>query len=138
MTGNKRRRRNTIMANEAIVTNNAPAAIGPYSVAIKSGNVINVSGQLPIDPATGEFAGDDITSQTRQSLTNVKSVLEAAGATMANVAQATVLLDSIADFGAMNEVYGEFFSAPYPARAAFEVAALPKGAKVEIEVVAYL
>lgn len=126
------------MANEAIVTNNAPAAIGPYSVAIKSGNVINVSGQLPIDPATGEFAGDDITSQTRQSLTNVKSVLEAAGATMANVAQATVLLDSIADFGAMNEVYGEFFSAPYPARAAFEVAALPKGAKVEIEVVAYL
>ena len=126
------------MANEAIVTNNAPAAIGPYSAAIKSGNVISVSGQLPIDPATGEFAGDDITSQTRQSLTNVKSVLEAAGATMANVAQATVLLDSIADFGAMNEVYGEFFSAPYPARAAFEVAALPKGAKVEIEVVAYL
>ncbi len=126
------------MTNEAIVTEKAPAAVGPYSAAIKSGNAIHVSGQLPIDPATGEFAGDDIVAQTRQSLTNVKNVLEAAGATMANVAEATVLLDSITDFGAMNEVYGEFFSAPYPARAAFEVAALPKGAKVEIKVVAYL
>lgn len=126
------------MANEAVVTDKAPAAVGPYSAAIKSGNCIHVSGQLPVDPATGEFAGDDIQAQTRQSLTNVKNVLEAAGATMANVAETVVLLDSIADFGAMNEVYAEFFEAPYPARAAFEVAALPKGAKVEIKAVAYL
>lgn len=126
------------MANEAVVTDKAPAAVGPYSAAIKSGNCIHVSGQLPVDPATGEFAGDDIQAQTRQSLTNVKNVLEAAGASMANVAETVVLLDSIADFGAMNEVYAEFFEAPYPARAAFEVAALPKGAKVEIKAVAYL
>ena len=97
-----------------------------------------MSGQLPIDPATGEFAGADVAVQTRQSLTNIKAVLEAAGATMADVAEVTVLLDDIADFGAMNEVYGEFFSEPYPARAAFEVAALPKAAKVEIKAVAYL
>ena len=95
-----------------------------------------VSGQLPIDPATGEFAGPDIASQTRQSLTNVKAILEASGMTMANVAKTTVLLADIADFAAMNEVYATFFSAPYPARAAFQVAALPKGAKVEIEAVA--
>lgn len=126
------------MAIEAIVTDKAPAAVGPYSAATQAGNCIHVSGQLPVDPATGEFAGDDIASQTRQSLTNVKNVLEAAGATMADVAETTVLLDSIADFGAMNEVYAEFFAAPYPARAAFEVAALPKGAKVEIKAVAYL
>lgn len=126
------------MSIEAVVTDKAPAAVGPYSAATKSGNCINVSGQLPVDPATGEFAGDDIQAQTRQSLTNVKNVLEAAGATMADVAETVVLLDSIADFGAMNEVYAEFFAAPYPARAAFEVAALPKGAKVEIKAVAYL
>lgn len=126
------------MTNKAIVTDKAPAALGPYSAAVQSGNVIHVSGQLPVDPATGEFAGDDIASQTRQSLTNIKNILEAAGATMANVAEVTVLLDSIADFAAMNEVYGEFFCEPYPARACFEVAALPKAAKVEIKAVAYL
>ncbi len=126
------------MANKAVVTSNAPAALGPYSAGVVSGNVIHVSGQLPVDPATGEFAGDDIQSQTRQSLTNVRSILEAAGATMANVAEVTVLLDDINDFAAMNEVYAEFFSEPYPARACFEVAAIPKGAKLEIKAVAYL
>lgn len=126
------------MAIEAIVTDKAPAALGPYSAAVKAGNCIHVSGQLPVDPATGEFAGDDIQAQTRQSLTNIKNILEAAGATMADVAEVTVLLDDIADFGPMNEVYGEFFEAPYPSRAAFEVAAIPKGAKVEIKAVAYL
>lgn len=126
------------MSNEAIVTDKAPAALGPYSAAVKSGNVIHVSGQLPVDPATGEFAGDDIASQTRQSLTNIQNILAAAGATMANVAECTVLLDDINDFAGMNEVYGEFFSEPFPARAAFEVAALPKAAKVEIKAVAYL
>ena len=126
------------MSNEAIVTDKAPAALGPYSAAVKSGNVIHVSGQLPVDPATGEFAGEDIASQTRQSLTNIQNILAAAGATMANVAECTVLLDDINDFAGMNEVYGEFFSEQYPARAAFEVAALPKAAKVEIKAVAYL
>ena len=126
------------MSNEAIVTDKAPAALGPYSAAVKSGNVIHVSGQLPVDPATGEFAGEDIASQTRQSLTNIQNILAAAGATMANVAECTVLLDDINDFAGMNEVYGEFFSEPFPARAAFEVAALPKATKVEIKAVAYL
>ena len=126
------------MAKEAISTANAPAAIGPYSQAIKAGGTIYVSGQLPIDPATGEFAGDDIRSQTRQSLTNVKNILSEAGTDMGAVVKTTVLLADIADFAAMNEVYAEFFEAPFPARAAFQVAALPKAAKVEIEVVAVL
>ena len=124
------------MAKTAIHTENAPAAIGPYSQAIKAGNTIYVSGQLPIDPKTGEFAGEDIESQTRQSLTNVQNILREAGADMENVVKTTVLLADIADFAAMNGVYAEFFSAPFPARAAFQVAALPKAAKVEIEVVA--
>ena len=128
------------MAIEAIVTDKAPAALGPYSAAVAAPatKAIHVSGQLPIDPATGEFAGEDIQAQTRQSLTNIKNILEAAGASMADVAEVTVLLDDIADFAGMNEVYGEFFTAPYPSRAAFEVAALPKAAKVEIKAVAYL
>ena len=124
------------MSKAALHTDNAPAAIGPYSQAIKAGNMIYVSGQLPIDPATGEFAGSDIESQTRQSLTNVKKILESAGAGMQHVVKTTVLLADIADFAAMNGVYAEFFEAPFPARAAFQVAALPKAAKVEIEVVA--
>ncbi len=124
------------MAKTAIHTENAPAAIGPYSQAIKAGNTIYVSGQLPIDPKTGEFAGEDIESQTRQSLTNVQNILREAGADMENVVKTTVLLADIADFAAMNGVYAEFFSAPFPARAAVQAAALPKAAKVEIEVVA--
>lgn len=124
------------MPNQAVNTNAAPAAIGPYSQAIHAGSTVYVSGQLPIDPATGAFPGEDITSQTRQSLQNVQAILAEAGMTMADVVKTTVLLADIADFAAMNEVYAAFFSAPYPARAAFQVAALPKGAKVEIEVVA--
>ena len=118
-------------------TVNAPAAIGPYSQGIVAGNFAYVSGQLPIDPKTGEFAGNDIVAQTKMSLTNVKNVLESEGFSMADVVKTTVLLDNIADFGDMNKVYGEFFAEPFPARAAFEVAKLPKGALVEIEVVAY-
>lgn len=127
------------MAIEAVVTEHAPAALGPYSAGVTAPlrSVISVSGQLGIVPETGELAGDDVVAQTRQSLTNVRAVLEAAGASMADVADVTVLLDDIADFNAMNEVYAEFFEEPYPSRAAFEVAALPKGAKVEIKVVAY-
>ena len=124
--------------NNAISTEKAPAAIGPYSQAVKAGDTIYVSGQLPIDPATGAFASDDITAQTRQSLTNIRSILEAAGPDMSKVVKTTVLLKSIADFAAMNEVYAQFFSEPYPARAAFQVAALPKDALVEIECVAVL
>ena len=125
------------MNNTAIATANAPAAIGPYSQAVKAEGVsINVSGQLPIDPATGEFAGDDIKSQTRQSLANIKAILEEAGADMGAVVETTVMLADIAEFADMNEVYAEFFAEPYPARAAFQVAALPRGAKVEIKAVA--
>ena len=124
------------MSNKAIHTSNAPAAIGPYSQAVAAGNTLYISGQLPIDPATGEFAGADIAAQTRQSLTNMKAILEANGMTMADVVKTTVLLSDIAEFAAMNAVYAEFFSEPYPARAAYQVAALPKAAKVEIEAIA--
>lgn len=124
------------MSKRAIHTEKAPAAIGPYSQAVKAGNTIYVSGQLPIDPATGDFAGIDIVSQTRQSLTNIQNILKEAGADMSNVVKTTVLLSDIGDFAAMNDIYAEFFKAPYPARAAFQVAALPKSALVEIEVVA--
>lgn len=121
------------MSNTAIHTENAPAAIGPYSQAIQAGNTVYVSGQLPIDPATGAFAGADIAAQTRQSLTNIRSILAEAGYSMTDVVKTTVLLADIADFAAMNAVYAEFFTAPFPARAAFQVAALPKNALVEIE-----
>lgn len=122
--------------NKAIQTPNAPAAIGPYSQAVAAGNTVYVSGQLPINPATGEFAGADITSQTRQSLTNIRSILEANGMSMADVVKVTVLMADIAEFADMNKVYAEFFSEPFPARAAYQVAALPKAAKVEIEAIA--
>ncbi len=122
--------------NTPIHTPNAPAAIGPYSQAVQAGNMVFVSGQIPIDPATGAFAGEDITTQTRQSLTNVRNILEAAGYSMNDVVKTTVLLAEIADFGAMNAVYETFFTDNKPARAAFAVKDLPKGALVEIEAVA--
>ena len=124
------------MSNKAIHTVSAPAAIGPYSPGVAAGNTAYISGQLPIDPATGEFAGADIVRQTRQSLLNMKAILEANGMTMADVVKTTVLLADIGEFAAMNQVYAEFFAEPYPARAAFQVAALPRGAKVEIEAIA--
>lgn len=124
------------MTKKAIATEKAPAALGPYSQAVNVNGTIYVSGQLPIDPKTGEFAGSDIQSQTRQSLTNIQSILVEAGLDMTNVVKTTVLLDNINDFAAMNEVYAEFFSGITPARAAFEVAAIPKGALVEIEAIA--
>lgn len=124
------------MPNIAISTSNAPAAIGPYSQGIAAGNTAYISGQLPIDPATGAFAGEDIVSQTRQALTNLKAILQANGMTMADVVKTTVLMTDIGEFAAMNEVYAEFFSQPYPARAAYQVAALPKAAKIEIEAIA--
>ena len=122
--------------NQIIHTPNAPAAIGPYSQAVKTGNMLFVSGQIPIDPATGAFAGDDIATQTRQSLTNVKNILAAAGYELADVVKTTVLLADIADFAAMNAVYAEFFTENCPARACFAVKDLPKAALVEIEAIA--
>ena len=122
---------------KVLATTKAPAAIGPYSQAIRADKFVFVSGQLPIDPATGEFAGGDIAAQTRQSLTNIQNILASEGLTMANVVKTTVLLKNISDFGAMNEVYATFFENDCPARAAFEVAALPKAALVEIEAIAY-
>ena len=120
----------------AISTTNAPAAIGPYSQAIKVGELVFVSGQLPIDPATGAFAEGGIKELTRQSLTNMKAILEEAGTSMANVVKPTVFLADMNDFAAMNEVYAEFFTAPFPARSAVAVKTLPKGALVEIECIA--
>lgn len=122
--------------NKIIHTEKAPAAIGPYSQAVQAGNMLFVSGQIPIDPATGVFAGADITTQTRQSLTNLKAILEAAGYSCADVVKTTVLLADMGDFAAMNAVYAEFFPENCPARAAFAVKELPRGALVEIEAVA--
>ena len=122
---------------KAIQSEKAPAAIGPYSQAIDSGaGIVFVSGQLPIDPATGAFPKGGVKEQTCQSLTNVKAILETAGLDLGNVVKTTVFLADMADFSAMNEVYARFFSAPFPARSAVAVKALPKGALVEIECIA--
>ena len=121
---------------KAISTPNAPAAIGPYSQGISANGTVYVSGQLPIDPATGTFAEGGIKAEARQSLNNIKHILEAEGLSMANVVKVTVLLADINDFAQVNEMYAEFFQQPYPARSAFAVAALPKGANIEIEAIA--
>ena len=121
---------------KAIQTNNAPAAIGPYSQAIEVNGFIFASGQIPIDPATGEFVKGGIKEQTRQSLLNAKSILIAAGTDLNRVVKTTVFLSDMANFAAMNEVYSTFFEQPFPARSAVAVKDLPKGALVEVEVLA--
>lgn len=121
---------------EVINTTKAPAAIGPYSQAIKVGNLVYTSGQIPIDPTTGAFVEGGIKEQTRQSLANIKAILAEAGLNMSNVVKTTVFLADMNDFADMNAVYAEFFMEPYPARSAVAVKTLPKGALVEIEVVA--
>lgn len=121
---------------KVISTKKAPAAIGPYSQAIQVGNLVYTSGQIPIDPATGTFVEGGIKEQTRQSLNNVRAILEEAGLSMTNVIKTTVFLADMADFADMNAIYAEFFTEPYPARSAVAVKTLPKGALVEIEVVA--
>ena len=121
---------------KAISTTKAPAAIGPYSQAIQVGNLVYTSGQIPIDPATGSFVEGGIKDQTRQSLANVKAILEEAGLTMGNVVKTTVFMADMNDFADMNAVYAEFFAEPYPTRSAVAVKTLPKGALVEIEVIA--
>ena len=119
-----------------ITTSNAPAAIGPYSQAIEANGMVFVSGQLPVDPATGEFAEGGIKELTRQSLTNMKNILAEVGLTMDNVVKTTVFLADMSDFAAMNEVYASFFEGVAPARSAVAVKTLPKGALVEIECIA--
>jgi 2-iminobutanoate/2-iminopropanoate deaminase len=121
---------------KTLSTDKAPAAIGPYSQAVRAGDLLFISGQLPTDPATGNFAGTTAADQTRQSLTNVKAILGAAGLTLGNVVKTTVFLKDMNTFGEMNGVYAEFFKDTPPARACVEVARLPKDALVEIEAVA--
>lgn len=120
----------------AISTKKAPAAIGPYSQAIRVGNLIYTSGQIPLNPATGAFVEGGIKEQTRQALTNIKAILEEAGTSMDNVVKTTVFMANMDDFADMNAVYAEFFTEPYPARSAVAVKTLPKGALIEIEVIA--
>lgn len=121
---------------QVISTTKAPGAIGPYSQALKVGNMLYASGQIPIDPATGALVEGGIKEQTRQALLNVQAIMAEAGLTMGNVVKTTVFMADMADFAEMNQVYAEFFAAPYPARSAVAVRALPKGALVEIEIVA--
>lgn len=121
---------------KAIHTQQAPAAIGPYSQAIEVNGFVYASGQIPIDPATGEFVEGGVKEQTRQALTNASRIMEEAGTDLAHVVKTTVFLADMADFAAMNEVYSTFFSEPYPARSAVAVKALPKGALVEVECIA--
>ncbi len=120
-----------------VQTNAAPAAIGPYSQAIRSGELVFTAGQIGADPATGELVGD-VAAQAERALRNLAAVLDAAGTTPERVVKTTIFLADMADFAAVNEVYGAHFAPPYPARSTVQVAALPKGARVEIEAIAVL
>jgi 2-iminobutanoate/2-iminopropanoate deaminase len=121
---------------QVIATAEAPAAVGPYSQAIAVGGLLFCAGQIPLDPATNELVSDDITAQTTRVCENISAVLSANAMTFTNVVKSTVFLTDLADFAAMNAVYANFFAHPYPARSTIQVAALPKGARVEIEVIA--
>jgi len=123
---------------QPIASGQAPAAVGPYSQAIRAGNLLFLSGQLGLDPATGALAGPGVADEARQALRNLAAVLAAAGTGMDAIAKATVYLTDMADFAAVNAVYAEFFAAPFPARACVAVAALPKGGRVEVEAIAVL
>jgi 2-iminobutanoate/2-iminopropanoate deaminase len=124
------------LSKQVISTPNAPAAIGPYSQAVRAGNLVFVSGQIPLDPATGQLVGGDIGVQTEQVLENLAAILEAAGSSLAQVVKATVYLRDLGEFGRMNEVYAKFFGENPPARATVQVTRLPREAAVEIDVVA--
>ena len=126
------------MSKEIIQTDQAPAAIGPYSQGIKKNRMVFVSGQIPMDPSTGEIVAGDIKTQTRQVLNNVQAVLKASGATLGDVVKATVFITSMDDFPKVNEVYAEYFKNDPPARACVEVSRLPKSVQVEIEAIAIL
>ena len=123
---------------QVISTPNAPAAVGTYSQAIVANGMVYASGQLGLDPATGDFAGEDFKSQAEQSLKNVGAILEAAGTSFDNVVKVSVFMSDMANFAALNEVYAQFFKAPYPARSAVAVKTLPKNGLIEIEVIAAL
>ena len=125
------------MSKKEVVSSKAPGAIGPYSQAVEIGNLVFVSGSLPVNPETNEIEGSDITSQSIQSFENIKAILKELDLEMNNIVKTTVFLQDLNDFVKMNEVYATYFDKPYPARSAFEVAALPKGARVEIEVIAH-
>jgi 2-iminobutanoate/2-iminopropanoate deaminase len=125
------------MTKKRVLTTNAPAPIGPYSQGIiASGTLLFTAGQIPLDPATGQLVSGDIKAQTRQAMTNVKAILTEAGATMNDVVKTVVFLKDMGEFAGMNEVYGEFFTDPAPARSTVEVARLPRDVKVEIEAIA--
>ncbi len=124
------------MAKDVISTPRAPAAIGPYSQAVRSGNLLFLSGQIPLDPATGQLIAGDITAQTERVLKNLAAILEAAGSDLKRVLKTTVYLKDLAEFGRMNEVYGKFFGEKPPARATVEVSRLPRDAAIEIDLVA--
>lgn len=123
---------------QGVATDNAPTAIGPYSQAVRSGNLLFISGQIPIDPATGNLISGDIATQTRRVFENIGAILQAAGASFDHVARTTVFLADMGDFAAMNEVYAGYFSSPAPARSTVQAARLPKDARIEIDVIAVL
>ena len=120
---------------EQVYCNTAPAAIGPYSAAIKAGSLIFLSGQIPLDPETMEIVSDDIAAQTHQVFKNLTAVAEAAGGSLSHAAKLTIYLTNLGDFAVVNEIMAEYFSEPYPARATIQVSALPKGSKIEIDAV---
>ena len=122
----------------AVSTGSAPEALGPYSQAIRAGQLLFVSGQVPIDPATGQLVADDIAGQTRRALENVGAILQAGGASFHQVVRTTVYLADLADFAGMNEVYATFFTAPQPARSTIQAARLPRDARIEVDVIAFL
>ncbi len=124
------------MKRQVIVTDKAPGAIGPYSQAIRIANLLYTSGQIAIDPQSGQFIDGDIVAQTEQVMKNLRAVLEAGGSSMANVVKTVVFLNDMNDFSTMNEIYGRYFESNYPARSCVAVKSLPKGAKIEVEVVA--
>ena len=121
---------------EQVASKQAPAAIGPYSQGIKAGSLVFCSGQIPLDPSTGQLVTGDITAQTVRVMDNLGAVLAAAGCTFADVVRTTIYLTDLGQFGVVNEAYGRYFAQPFPARATVQVAALPKGAQVEIDAIA--
>lgn len=126
------------MTISVVNTDQAPAAIGPYSQAVVAGNMLFVSGQIPLDPSTGETVDGDISGQTKRVLENLKAVIEAAGSRMSHVVKVTIYLTDMKQFSVVNEIYGSYFSAPYPARACVQVSELPKGVQVEMDAIAQL
>jgi 2-iminobutanoate/2-iminopropanoate deaminase len=124
------------MATEGIATKDAPAAIGPYSQAVRAGALVFLSGQIPLDPATGQLVEGDVTAQTKRVMENLRAVLAAAGCNFGDVVRTTIYLVDLTHFAAVNAAYGSYLTAPFPARATVQVAALPRGAQVEIDAVA--